>query len=159
MILDRDAFTVEYDPALTTLEDMYKSITDLGYTPRLAVENRPEVDARVTSGSVPQPIADALTLAATEWKLVFVEFFAEWCIACKVLDQQTLSSAVVQSALEDYVVVEVDTDQFPDSAAYYSVVGMPTLLVLDAAGAEKFRSVGPISAVELSEKLDELHSR
>lgn len=159
MILDRDAFTVKYDPSLTSLEDMYKSIEELGYVPRLGVENRAELDALVSSGSVLQPVADALTLATTESKLVFIDFFAEWCIACTALEQQTLNSAVVQSALQHYVVVKVDTDQFPDSAAYYSIVGMPTLLVLDASGVEMFRSVGPIAADQLAQRLGALSSQ
>jgi len=157
MILDRDAFTVEFDATLTTLDDMYTAITDLGYVPRLGVENWTEIESSIADGEVPQPIADALILAAKESKLVFVDFFAEWCIACKVLDQQTLSSAEVQSALQNYVVVKVDTDLFPDSAAYYEIVGMPTLLVLDAMGEVKYRSIGPISAKELTEKLDSLN--
>lgn len=156
MILDRDAFTIEYDDELTTLEDMYTAILDLGYTPRLTAENAGNGDSAVAGAEGPQPIADALIRASAESKLVFIDFFAEWCIACKALDQQTLSSAEVQSALENYVVIKVDTDIFPDSAVYYEIVGMPTLLVLDASGEEKFRSIGPISVTELSGELTNL---
>jgi thiol:disulfide interchange protein len=157
MILDRDAFTIEYDETLTTLDDMYSVILDLGYAPRLASEKVPNADVQVAIGEVPQPIADALMQARAMSKILLVDFFAEWCIACKALDQQTLSSEKVQSALTGYIFVKVDTDQFPESAVYYNVVGMPTLLILEANGNEVFRSIGSISAADLSEKLETLN--
>lgn len=159
MILDRDAFTIEYDAALTTLDDMYTAILELGYSPQLASENVSSGDASAASGEVPQPIAEALIQARSEGKLLFIDFFAPWCIACKALDEQTLNSEEVQSALADYIFVKVDTDQFPESAMYYEVVGMPTLLILDANGHEKFRSIGSISAANLAEKLEGLDSQ
>ncbi len=159
MILDRDAFTIAYDATLTTLDDMYTVILDLGYSPQLASENVSGGDASTPSGEVPQPIAEALIQARSEGKLLLIDFFAQWCIACKALDEQTLNSEEVQSALAGYVFVKVDTDQFPESAMYYEVVGMPTLLILGANGNEKFRSIGSISAADLSEKLEVLNSQ
>lgn len=157
MILDRDAFTIEYDGTLTTLDDMYSAILDLGYVPRLASEKVSNADTQVANGEVPQPISDALIQARAMSKILLVDFFAEWCLACKALDEQTLSSEKVQSALAGYIFVKVDTDQFPQSAVYYDVVGMPTLLVLDAQGNEAFRSVGSISAADLSKTLESLN--
>ena len=157
MILDRDAFTIEYDGTLTTLDDMYSAILDLGYVPRLASEKVSNADTQVANGEVPQPIADALIQARAMSKILLVDFFAEWCLACKALDEQTLSSEKVQSALAGYIFVKVNTDQFPQSAVYYDVVGMPTLLVLDAQGNEAFRSVGSISAADLSKTLESLN--
>ena len=159
MILDRDAFTIEYDGTLTTLDDMYSAILDLGYVPRLASEKVSNADTQVANGEVPQPISDALIQARAMSKILLVDFFAEWCLACKALDEQTLSSEKVQSALAGYIFVKVDTDQFPQSAVYYDVVGMPTLLVLDAQGNEAFRSVGSISAADLSKTLESLNPR
>jgi len=159
MILDRDAFTIEYDGTLTTLDDMYSAILDLGYVPRLASEKVSNADTQVANGEVPQPIADALIQARAMSKILLVDFFAEWCLACKALDEQTLSSEKVQSALAGYIFVKVDTDQFPQSAVYYDVVGMPTLLVIDAQGNEAFRSVGSISAADLSKTLESLNPR
>lgn len=158
MILDRDAFSIEYDSSITSLDDMYEAILSLGYTPRLALDDVSEMEQLVPEGEAPEPIATALVNARNEKKLVFVDFFAEWCIACKALEQQTLSHTDVQSALQNYIFTKVDTDIFPQSAVFYNVVGMPTLLVLDSSGTEIFRSVGTISAEELAEKLDNLNS-
>ncbi len=158
VILDRDAFTIEYDASITSLDDMYDAILSLGYTPRLALDDDSGNEQLVPGSEIPEPIAAALLDARAEDKLVFVDFYAEWCIACKALEQQTLNNSDVQSALQNYVFTKVDTDLFPQSAVYYKVVGMPTLLVLDLLGQEVFRSVGPISAKELAEKLNSVRA-
>lgn len=159
MILDRDAFTIEYDASITSLDDMYDAILSLGYTPRLAPADNSENVQLAPDGEIPEPIAGALLAALAADKLVLVDFFAEWCIACKALEQQTLNNNAVQAALQNYIFTKVDTDLFPQSAVFYHVVGMPTLLVLDSSGQEIFRSVGPISAMDLVEKLNNLSSQ
>ena len=156
MILERDAFNIEYNASLTSLDDMYAAILDLGFTPLSSVENDSDRNLSLNGEEVPQPIANALAVAQTENKPLFVDFFAEWCIACKTLEQQILNSVEVQSALENYVVVKVDTELFPDSGMYYKIVGMPTLIVLDLKGEELFRTVGSISIPELSAELEKL---
>ncbi len=52
--------------------------------------------------------------------------------------------------------VEVDTDEYPQTATTYQVVGMPTLVILSSEGNELFRSVGIIEAADLQQKLEEL---
>ena len=153
MILDKDAFTIEYDAARTSIEDMNAAITALGYTPRLAPRevNVPEFPTPLDSTS--NPILTALARARLEGRMVFVDFFAEWCIACKVLEQQTLKTDAVQAALADYVPVTVDTDLYPAASVFYQIVGMPTLLVLNQDGEEVYRSVGPVSASGLAQSL------
>ena len=156
-ILEKDAFIIEYDASLTSLGDMSVAILDLGFTPLSSVDNASDLNLSLNREEVPQPIASALAVAQAENKLLFIDFFAEWCIACKTLEQQILNSVEVQSALENYVVVKVDTELFPDSGMYYKIVGMPTLIVLDLKGEELFRTVGSISIPELSAELEKLN--
>ena len=118
MLLDRDAFTIEYNSSVTTLEDMYEAIQSLGYTPRLTLGDIPQTEQLAPEGEVPEPIASALTAALAEGKLVFVDFLAQWCVACKILEQQTLNSTDVQSALQNFIFTKVDTDRFPRSAVF-----------------------------------------
>lgn len=156
IILDKDAFTVEYDAARTSLEDMYSAITALGYTPRLATAETGVSGFPTPLDENSNPVLIALVSAQREGKLVFVDFHAEWCIACKALEQLTLTTDAVQTALKNFIVVKVDTDLYPAAAAFYQVVGMPTLLVLDSDGIEEFRSVGPVSAEVLALRLNTL---
>ena len=152
--LDRDAFTVGYDASLVTLDSMYEAIRELGYSPGLqAPESSDTSSADDTESS---PIDSALSAASQTDKLVLVDFSAEWCAACKVLEAQVFTDASVIEALQNYIFVEVDTDTFPESAKTYNVVGMPTLVVLISSGEELYRNVGLIAPEKFSQKLHEL---
>jgi len=67
-----------------------------------------------------------------------------------------LAEDAVQAALEEYVFVKIDTDEYADVATEYQVVGMPTLLVLNANGDELYRSVGQVQATDLAAQLSQL---
>ena len=68
MILERDAFNIEYNANLTSLDDMYAAILDLGFTPLTSVENDSDRNLSLNGEEVPQPIANALAVAQTENK-------------------------------------------------------------------------------------------
>jgi thiol:disulfide interchange protein len=157
VFLEQDAFTVAYDASQVTLEQMYQSIRDLGYASGLeAIEGNP---APSDTKSEVSPILAALGQAAGEAKLVLVDFSAEWCAACKMLEAQVLSNSAVIAAMQNYVFVRVDTDEFPREAGDYDVIGMPTLLILNSGGEELFRSVGMVEAESFRDKLNELATK
>ncbi|MEZ5489310.1 MAG: thioredoxin domain-containing protein [Gammaproteobacteria bacterium] len=143
-----------YDSSLVTLDTMYEVIRELGYSPGLQAPET--LDSSSTDETESSPIDSALSAALQTEKLVLVDFSAEWCAACKVLEAQVFSDASVIEALQNYIFVEVDTDTFPESTKNYNVVGMPTLIVLDSEGDELYRNVGLITPEELSQKLNEL---
>ena len=159
VFLDRDAFTLDYDPALVNLEDMYTAIRGLGYEPRLSAGEEVESAIAEAGAAVPEPVATALATAKTEGKLVFLDFYAEWCLACKVPEENTLLDSAVASTLEKLVSLTVDTDLYTPASLHYNIVGMPTLLVLDSDGTEIYRSVGLITPSELNQALNDLLSR
>ena len=153
--MDRDAFTVGYDSSVVSLDDMYSAIIELGYSP--GIENNQ--DTRTSgekSTSIPEPVLSTLPSARSNKHLVFVDFYAEWCIACKVLEANTLENPLVISALEDYEILKIDTDLYAEAASFYNVLGMPTLLILNTEGEEVYRSVGLIEPEELEEQLRRL---
>lgn len=155
VILERDAFTVGYDAELVSLDDMYEAVLELGYRPGIEDLNAGESEPDSRS-NIPEPIASALTAADDGGKLIFIDFFAEWCIACKALEENALNNEAVQEALEAYIALKVDTDEYAEAARFYRVVGMPTLLVVDSAGKEIYRSVGLIEPEDLALRLNEL---
>lgn len=92
----------------------------------------------------------ALKLAEKSNKLVFVDFYADWCGYCKQLDEDTFSDPnVKQRFAQSYVLVKVNVDQNSDLASKYKVYGLPTLVILDTNGNEIKRQEGFVTPVEL----------
>ena len=158
VFLDRDAFTVRYDDAQVSLDAMYTAIIELGYSPGIAELGSSNSEINDTS-SIPELVAIALTDASSQGKLLLIDFYAEWCIACKALDASVFSHSAVIDSLDNYIFLKVDTDEHEDVAAYYSVVGMPTLVILNAEGHEIHRSVGMLDPEKYSQKLNELFEK
>ena len=87
--------------------------------------------------------------AKSEKKPVMVEFFANWCPACRALDQQVLSLASVQQLMRPFVKLRVDLTDKDSSlmqiANHYQVYGTPTFIFFDKNGNEhnvdRFRSI------------------
>ena len=138
---------------------MNESIVELGYRPSI-VQSRVDLGAAApgSSGAIPEPVSSAIVTATKTDRFLFVDFYAEWCGACKTLDRTTLADPAVRTALEQFVFLKVDTDLHPETARYFNVIGMPTLVVLDESGEEIYRQVGPIGATELTRELSALFS-
>ena len=58
--------------------------------------------------------------------------------------------------LEDFVLLRLDTDQYPEAVRFYAVSAMPTLLVLDGEGRERQRFEGIQDAEEFAQHLVKL---
>jgi len=79
------------------------------------------------------------------YDVVLVDFYADWCGPCQMMEP-TIESLASQT---DAAVLKVDVDQFQGLAGQYSVQGIPTLLVFaDAEPVE--RLVGAQSEQQLS---------
>ena len=72
-------------------------------------------------------------------KPVLVDFWATWCMPCRML------APTIEELAEDLegkvIVGKVDVDENPDLARKYRVASIPTLIVFEN-GAEVRRSVG-----------------
>ncbi len=157
MDLGRDAFTISYDPVQMDAEAIMLRIRGLGYRPQKAAEATAEPRAAAYDpDAVPAPVSDALARARTANALTFVEFYAAWCGPCKVLENTVLVDPRVRDALEGYEFVKVDSDRHVEPADYFNVVGLPTIVVLDAEGREIYRREGMVDAAELAEALRRL---
>jgi thiol:disulfide interchange protein DsbD len=82
----------------------------------------------------------AVTAAAAEKKPVVIDFYADWCLPCKELDQKTFSDPRVKAEMNrftrlkaDLTLANANSDRL---SREYSVVGVPTIVFLDANGKE-----------------------
>jgi thiol:disulfide interchange protein DsbD len=101
---------------------------------------------------------EALPLARAEGRPVLIDFWADWCTACKELDRTAWSDPRVQAAASRFVAVKADgtesTDAFLALADKYGVVGMPTVIFIDSKGREvRDRVIGAIDADEMLQRL------
>lgn len=99
------------------------------------------------------------TLAETEQaihqalgKPVMLDFYADWCTSCKIMEATTFKDPAVQAALKNFTVVKVDitgnNEAHKALLQKFNVIAPPTFLFFNAQGQElsNHRLVGEMSA-------------
>lgn len=90
-------------------------------------------------------------LANAEGKPVMLDFYADWCTSCKVMEATTFKDSRVEKALAGFTVIKIDvTANSRENKAlldYFHVVAPPTFLFFDAQGNEltHLKLVGEVS--------------
>ncbi|WP_373498606.1 thioredoxin family protein [Desulfococcus sp.] len=71
-----------------------------------------------------------------EGKKIFLNFFADWCHYCQVMEEKTFRDSAVAAYLNDhYIPIQVDSDRQQNIAREYSVQGLPTSFFIAEDGA------------------------
>ncbi len=91
-----------------------------------------------------------LAEAVATYDAVLVDFYADWCGPCQMMEP-TIDSVASQT---DAAVLKVDVDRFQNLAAQYGVQGIPTLLVF-ADGENVERLVGAQSEGQLTNTIQQ----
>ncbi|MCX6173373.1 MAG: protein-disulfide reductase DsbD [Ignavibacteriales bacterium] len=91
-----------------------------------------------------------------------VDFYADWCIPCKELDALTFSDPRVIETLGKFTSYKVDmtktlSDETEALRTKFKIVGMPTVLIINAKGKEVERLTGFINADEFLKILDKVN--
>ena len=79
-------------------------------------------------------------------KAILLDFWADWCTPCKVMDTEVYPDESVSTAMKSVVPVRIDFDKSKALTRRYSVEGVPTLLLTDSYGNELFRFTGLLGA-------------
>ncbi|MEA1921012.1 MAG: protein-disulfide reductase DsbD [Campylobacterota bacterium] len=78
-------------------------------------------------------------IAASKGQKVLLDFYADWCVACKELEHNTFSDADVKAKMSEFVLVKADVtangDQEKALSKKYGVFGPPAILFFDESGA------------------------
>lgn len=100
-----------------------------------------------------------LEAAQQEGRWVLVDYYADWCISCHVIEREVFGNLEVQQALQDMVLLRPDVTEYDDESkaimAKYNIMGPPTLLFIGPEGEERRaqRIVGELSAKEFLTQL------
>lgn len=101
---------------------------------------------------------DALSTAAKESKLVFIDFYTTWCGPCKMMDRTTFKDSwVVKWLREQALALQVDAERDLELAEKFKVEFYPTLVFLNSAGKEIERLVGYIGPQDFRRAVQDLH--
>jgi thioredoxin 1 len=101
------------------------------------------MSARADELFVDSDYASAQAQAKAKEKMVMIDFKAEWCGPCKVLDRTTWKDEkVIESVKEKAIAIKIDVDQHRDLAAHFAIRSIPTIIFLDSDGNEVKRFIG-----------------
>jgi thioredoxin 1 len=79
-------------------------------------------------------------------KTVLVDFFAEWCAPCKMM--QPILKELSALAGDDVRIIKIDVDKNPLASTTFQIRGVPTLMIFKD-GEIKWRQAGVVSAQQL----------
>jgi len=108
-----------------------------------------------------QQLVQQLEIAEAARKPMLVDFYADWCISCKVMESQVFPLDEIRSKLDRFHLVKADvTENSRENQALlnqFGLFGPPSILFFDNNGIEKqdLRIVGEISKDGFETKLSE----
>ncbi len=88
----------------------------------------------------PEEIRRMLTTANEQGQPVMLDFYADWCISCKVMERNVFNTAEVGDALSSFTLLQLDmTDNTAEQQAMLNELGLfgpPAILFYDRNGRE-----------------------
>ncbi|AHI65349.1 protein-disulfide reductase DsbD [Burkholderia thailandensis] len=105
-------------------------------------------------------IAELDEIVKSSTQPVMLDFYADWCVSCKEMEQLTFTDARVGARLSQMRLVRADvTANTPDDQAllkHFGLFGPPGIIVFDSNGQERGRVVGYQSADHFLRSLDRM---
>jgi thiol:disulfide interchange protein DsbD len=127
----------------------------------IAKNNIPEQHAALNFSRIKNLAELESQLQAAQGKPVMLDFYADWCVSCKELEQFTFSDSRVQTALKDTVLLQADvTNNTEDDKALlqkFNLFGPPGIIFFNAKAQEEtsLKIVGYKNAEELLQTLNQ----
>ncbi|MHA6492390.1 protein-disulfide reductase DsbD [Pseudomonas borbori] len=115
--------------------------------------------------STPTELSAALRAAQDSGQPLLLDWYADWCISCKVIEREVLRAPQVERQLADYRLVRFDmTASNAEQRALldrYQLFGPPAILLFNGQGEElaDLRVVGEIDADTFATRLTQARDR
>ena len=104
---------------------------------------------------------ELIQVAKKQAKPVIIDFTADWCVPCRIMEQRTFASPPVIAKAKQFLTLRVDLTHStqPKSQSLmdrYHIKGVPTVIFLDQRGKEieNLRFYEVISPAEFSKKME-----
>lgn len=100
------------------------------------------------------PIVDAAKMAGDQGKIVFVEFTAEGCPPCLVLEREVFANSEFGKLInENFVAVKSDGTSVNSKfeKMRHKITAFPTVIYFDTTGTEIFRVIGRKSLQDMTQ--------
>lgn len=104
-------------------------------------------------------LKQAVSEANDEGRLVMVDLYAEWCVACKEFEKYTFPEPSVQAEFAHFELLKIDLTESDETTIEvmeeYTVFGLPSILFFDTQGEELAaqRVTGFLNAKDFAEHL------
>ncbi|MBD9485527.1 protein-disulfide reductase DsbD [Pseudomonas sp. PDM14] len=115
--------------------------------------------------TTPSELDAALAAAKSAGEPLLLDWYADWCISCKVIEREVFSDPAVQAQFAGYRLVRFDiTESNPAQRALldrYQLFGPPAIQFFSGNGDEwsDLRVVGEIDAPQFAERLTQASAR
>ena len=112
--------------------------------------------AHAQSGTIPwyRDLEKASSAARESNKPLLIDFWADWCAPCRVMEKEVYADpVVVELASKKFLPVQLDFDRQQNLARKYNIAGLPTIVFTDSSGGELVRHAGIIDAKTMAELL------
>jgi len=104
-------------------------------------------------------LKQAINDANSDGRLVMVDLYADWCVACKEFEKYTFPDAKVQGEFANFELLKIDLTESDDKTIAvmeeFTVFGLPSILFFDTQGEELAaqRVTGFLNAKDFAEHL------
>ncbi len=158
MEIQRDDLIVTYDASTITIDDILDVCKSTGFPASVVVEPVAELktEGRAITVETPEFFTDALAKAKKELKPLVLDFSAAWCAPCQKMTRDVFPDPRVATLLEGFVFLTIDTDEYPELAQEFGVVGIPDIRILSPQGKELRKILGFRDATAFAEVLEKI---